>query len=259
MIKKRTYIILLIILGVFFITMFMLYGRKEIKKAGYASIVIMGDNSVWKYVDKKFYKITYKSSLQKLSWNKYDVYLNNKFVDKYYLWFNDGWYVFDDDKNPIQIDDTFIALSSNYGLKLIDFKENEVDDMTYVNRVLEENNLGISSQFTSIYKVSFDINKDFKNSDFYIISNAFARDFTPEKTFSIAFAVRDDRIYYIYKDISNYRGINGCKPYYNALLDIDGDDENEFILSCARYSDSGQVDMVYKYVNDEFKIIISNQ
>ena len=34
---------------------------------------------------------------------------------------------------------------------------------------------------------------------------------------------------------------------------------NEFILSCARYSDSGQVDMVYKYVNDEFKIIISNQ
>lgn len=259
MVKKRIYIFLLLLLLIFLVVMFLLFGSKSVKKENYTSVIILGDKTVWKYKKSKFYNITYKSSFQKLSWQKYDVYLNNELIDNYYLWYNDEWYVFDKNRNPIQIDNSFIAVSSNYGLKLENFEKEDINDFTYVNKVLEDNSLSTSSKFTSLYKFSFDIDSDSVNEDFYIMSNAFAVDFTPAETFNIAFAVKNDSIYYIYKDVSNNKGYYGCMPFYNSILDIDNDGKYEFILSCSKYSNLGQIDMLYQFNDEGFKILISNQ
>lgn len=259
MVKKRTYIFLIIILVVFFIVMFLVFGRKNIKKSDNTSVFILGDSTVWKYSKNNYYNITYKSSFQKLSWNSYDVYSNNEKVGNYYLWYNDKWYVFDKDRNPIKIDGDLIAIKSNYGLELKKFSTENVTDFSYVDMVLEDNGLSSDSQFTSIYKINFDIDNDSVNEEFYIISNAFAIDFVPEKTFSIAFTIKDNSLYYIYRDVTDNKNFSGCIPYYNSFLDFDNDGTSEFVLSCAKYSNMGQIDMLYKYVDNNFKIIISNQ
>ena len=51
---------------------------------------------------------------------------------------------------------------------------------------------------------------------------------------------------------------NGCKPYFNSFIDVDNDSRYEFILNCAEYSTNGVSRMLYKYDNNEFKILISN-
>ena len=259
MVKKRVYVVLLIILFVFFIVMFSLFGIKNIKQERDTAVIVIDNSSVWKYSGRKFLNIRYKSSFQKLSWKKFRVFSNNKELGEYYLWYNDGWYVFDDEKNPITTEGNLFAYSANYDLKLKKFETENVDNMEYVNYVLEDNDLSLSSEFTSLYKVSMDFDNDSNVEEFYLISNAFAMDFTPSNTFSIAFMVKDNKIYDIYKDISNNKNFNGCKPYYSSFLDIDEDGIYEFILSCSAYSVSDRTDMLYQFSEDGFKILISNK
>lgn len=259
MVKKRVYIVLLIVLVIFLIVMFMLFGTNTIKEEKISEILVVGDETVWKYSNKKWHNLTYKSTLQDLSWKKYRVFENNKDIGNYYLWYSDKWYVFDNQRNAVKVDGDIFAYRSNFDLKVKDFSIENVDNYDFVNYVLESNDISISSEFTSIYKIDLDVDNDSNDETFYLISNAFPLDFQPEKTFSIAFMVKDNNIYYIYKDITANKGFNGCKPYYNTFLDVDQDNNIELILSCSKYSVSDRVDMLYKFEEDGFKILISNQ
>ncbi len=258
MVKKRVYIFLLLFLVIFFIIMFWIFGLKNIKGENKSEILIVGDSSVWKYSKKKWFNITYKSSFQELSWKKYNVFVNNENVGYLSLWYNDKWYVFDDNNDAMKIDGDFFAYNANFDLKVKNFSIEDVDDFDVVNQVLESNDISTSSKFTSIYKINFDIDSDSNDEVFYLISNAFAMDFVPDKSFSIAFMVKDNNIYYIYKDVTDNKGFNGCKPFYNTFLDVDDDNTYEFILSCNAYSISKRTDMLYQFDEDGFKIIISN-
>ena len=91
------------------------------------------------------------------------------------------------------------------------------------------------------------------------MSNVFATDFTPNMIFSIVFMIKDNSIYYIYNDISETRSYNGCKPYFNSFIDVNNDNQYEFILSCGRFGSNDQIDMLYEFEENAFKIAISNQ
>lgn len=259
MVKKRVYIVLIVVLVAFLLIMFYVFGSKNIKEEGISEVLIVGDQTVWKYSKKKWYNITYKSSLQQLSWKKYRVFSNNEELGTYYLWYSDKWYAFDDDKQAVRVEGDLFAYSSKNDLKVHNFSMDNVDDFEFVNYVLESNDISTSSKFTSIYKVDLDFDNDSNVETFYLVSNAFAMDFEPEKSFSIAFMVKGDTIYYIYKDVTANKGFNGCKPYYNTFLDVNDDDVYEFILSCSDYSISKKIDMLYQFSEDSFKIVISNQ
>lgn len=257
--KKSTYIILLVIMIVFLLVMFLLFGRDNFIKNKYETTLIVGDNTTWVYRNKRWTNITSESGIHELEWKKYKVFQDNKSLGNYYLWHDDRWYAFDDDRNAITVDGEFLAYSSNVDVKVLDFKSKQITNESYIYQVLNENGFSESSKFTSEYYTTVDIDSDGVEEDFYLISNAFPLDFSPEKIFSIVFMVKDGEIYYIYRDIDSYRSFNGCKPYFRTFIDIDGDNNYEFVLSCGSYSTSEATDMLYHFVDGEFKIIISNQ
>lgn len=255
---KKVYIVLLVILGVFFLVMFFTFGIGNIRQGKQSTTILIGDDTIWDYNKKKWLNLTTRSSIEKLAWKKFHVYLNNEEFGSYYLWHDDKWYAFDSKKNAVHLEGNFLAYRANYDMRILDFQEENIVDYTYVNTVLRENDLSISSQFTGSSKISIDFDDDGEKEDFYLISNAFPMDFEPEKIFSIVFMVKDEVIYYIYNDISDNRSFNGCKPYFTTFLDADNDNKLEFILSCGGYSTSKTVHMLYKYEQDAFKIVISN-
>ena len=257
--SKKVYIILLVILLVFGLVMFLLFGVRNIREESFASTVIVGDNTTQIYNQNKWIYLRNRTSLEKLNWKEYHVFLDNKEKGDYLLWHNDKWYTFDKDKNAVNLDGKFIAYSANYKMKVLDFIEDDVDDNTYVKQVLQENGLSTSSQFSSIYKVSLDYDSDNQDEDFYIISNAFPIDFEPDVTFSIAFMVDNNTVYTLYSNIGDNMGFNGCKPFYHSFIDTNDDNVYEIILSCGQYSVEEQIDMLYQFINGEFKLLISNQ
>ena len=159
----------------------------DIKQNRYEATVIVSDEAIWNYHNKKWTNVTSNTSIQNLNWNKYKIYLDNIEFGNYYLWKDDRWYAFDDHKNAISLEGDLLAYRSNFDLKIYDFVEDEIKDKTYVEKVLLENNLSTNSQFTSSSKISFDFDNDGFIEDFYLISNVFPHDFVPDTIFSIVF------------------------------------------------------------------------
>ncbi len=258
--KKRTYLIILIILVVYFLALFLIWGKDNLKQEKYTTTIMVGDNTIWSLSKKKWINITSKSSIDKLNWQKFNIYVDNESLGEKYVWHSDKWYIFDKNKEAVPFTGKFLAYKTNHNIKVLNFKEEEISDFTYIYEVLKENNLSINANFTTSTKTSIDIDNDGIVEDFYLISNAFSDEFIPDVLFSIVFMVKNQEIYYIYRDISdNNLDYKECKPYFNYFLDIDNDKTYEIILSCGRYSIKEEVNMLYRFTDGSFKIIISNQ
>ena len=261
MVSKKVYIVLLMIIAGFFTFMFLTFGVENVKESNYTSTIIVGNSSVWDYSNKNWMNLRSNTSIDKLNWNKFLVYKNNEKVGEYSLWHDDKWYVFDDDRNSVKLDGDLLAISANFDVKVLPFQLEQLnnEDMKYVYSVLKKNNLSLDNKFTSIGKVRVDFDNDKEVENFYVMSNVFATDFTPNMIFSIVFMIKDNSIYYIYNDISENRSYNGCKPYFNSFIDVNNDNQYEFILSCGRFGSNDQIDMLYEFEENAFKIAISNQ
>ena len=257
--SKKTYIVIMIIMFVFCLVLFILLGVPNIRQENLEATLIVGDNTTWIYKDKKWGFLRYNTSMEKLNWSTFHVFEDNQDKGEYLLWHDDKWYVFDEKKQAVSMSGKMVAYDANYQMKVHDFQETSVDDRTFVEQMLLENGISTSSKFTSLYKILLDFDGDSMEEEFYIMSNAFPLDFDPEVTFSIAFMVKDGEIYTLYNDVSSNQGLNGCKPFYHTFIDTNYDEVYEVILSCGKYSATDQVDMLYQFIDGEFKLLISNQ
>ena len=256
----KRYKIIGIILTVYLIGFFLIFGLSNVKDGKRKLTLLVGDNTFWRYSDKSWLNITTKETINSLNWQKYKVYLDNKYFGEYSLWYDDSkWYAFKSDKSAVIMEGDLLAYSSNFDLDIKEFEIKENTNNTYVHQVLAKNELPTSSQMTINSVVKVDIDNDGIEEEIYTISNAFASDFYPDKLFSIAFMVKDEQIYSMYTNIEEASFGNGCKPYVRAILDINEDKTYEVILTCGKFSIQKQEDMLFKLNKEKFDLLISNQ
>ena len=260
--SKKTYVIFITILIIFATAMYFLVAKQNIKEEKELTTLLVGNTSIWNCSNKKWLNVTKLSTIDKLNWLKFNIYEDGDYIGKYSVWYDTSkWYFFDKKNNSLETNGKVLASKSNYDIKIDKFNEEKITslDKKYIDYVLEENKLSTSSKFTSSYKIDLDFDHDKYIETFYVISNAFPTEFEPDQIFSIVFMVKEDSVYYLYKEIDDNKVNNGCKPYFNYFLDLNEDKKDEIILSCGKYSDKGTVDMLYKFEDNEFKIKISNQ
>lgn len=258
--NKKRYYIILIILIIFALTMYFVLGKENIKKSEESTTIIIGNNSIWNYSDRRWLNITNESTINSINWLDYEVHIDNKKIGKYYLWYDGSkWYMFDENRKAVVNDGNLIAYRSNYDIKIKDFQLSEIKNYYYVNKILKENNINNITEFTATTETTFDLDNDGKNETLYFVSNVFPMETNPDTIFSIVFMVKNNEIYPIYTDIAKNNSYNGCKPYLSAVLDVDNDNTYELVVSCGRYSIQKPVDMLYKLTDNGFKILISNQ
>lgn len=257
--SKKIYIILMVMLVVFFFVFFILYGIDEIKTKDDQATIIVGDNTVWQYQNKRWLNVEGITSFQDYNWHTFEVFQDNQKIGDYSLWYDDRWYVFDQDKNTISIEGNLLAYEANYDLSVSPFLEQKISDYKPVEKVLSRYGIDTSSKFSNSLQISFDIDQDGENEEFYLITNAFAIDFTPDVLFSFVFMVKNDEIYMIYENTEQTSIYNTCKPYFTSFLDVNRDHNYEIILSCGRYSIEKEIQWLYEFRNNQFKILISNE
>ena len=250
---------ILVVLAIYVVVMLLVLGKDMLIKDKDEATIVIGDTSIWIYKEEGWTNITNPKTIESLSWQEYDVYLNNKLLGQNYLWNEDKWYIFDQNKKAIPRDGNLLAIKSNYDIKVKDFISKEIRNYYYVEKVLEQNELTTSENFTVAEETSLDIDNDGYDETIYFVGNAFSLDYTPSKVFALVFMVKNNNIYMIYQDIDTYTTYNGCKPYLSAVLDIDQDKQYELVISCGKYSTNKPVDMLYKLENEKFEILISNQ
>ena len=254
------YKVITIILVVYLVVFFLIYGLSNMKNGQRKLTLLVGDNTVWDYSNRSWLNITREETLDSLNWQEYKVFLDNKYFGEYSMWYDDNkWYAFNSNKKAVKMEGELIAYKANYDLKIKEFETKENNNNTYVHQVLKDNNLSTSSQMTVNNVVNFDIDADGVEEQFYVISNAFASDFYPDTIFSIVFMVKEQKIYSMYTNIEKANYGNGCKPYIRTFLDINDDDKHELILTCAKYSVQEPEDMLFQLNKEKFDLLISNQ
>lgn len=257
---KKKYIILISVIIIYFLVLFLFVGIDEIKKEQRDATILIDENTVWKLEGKTWRNIASEVERNELDWQEFTVFVNYENIGKHYLWHNEKWYLFDENKKPfIYEDGNFFAIRANYEVNLLKINSQKVSDRTYINKVLSENGITGSQEFTvnTLYKIDFD--SDGITENFYAISNAFARETAPKKVFSIVFMEKAGQIYYLYNSIDDNDGQNGCKPYINTAVDLTEDKVYEIAISCGYYSMQSRHDMLYTYEDNEFKLVLSNQ
>lgn len=259
---KKVYIGLILFFVVLGIVMFLLFGLDSLKREKYTTTLVVGDNTTWIYQKKAWKRVNSNSIYDELSWKKYQVFENNEKLGTYNLWHSDKWYVFDDEKNAVNLNGEMFAYKSDFDIKLDRFSKDETEIDNYISTVLEDKGLPSDSEFTKSYKTDVDIDHDGVEETFYVISNVFSLNFTPKRLFSIVFMVKDDKIYYLYDDVRDYLAYSGCSPEIVSFVDVDGeveeDNTDEVIISCYQYSNLGRIDMMYYFNGERFKMLISN-
>ena len=257
---SKRYKVITIILAIYLVVFFLIYGLTSIKNRTRTLTILVGDNTIWDYSDKSWLNITREETIDSLSWQEYKVYLDNKYFGEYSMWYSDNkWYAFKSDKSAVKMEGELLAYRSNHDLKIREFEIKENSNYTYVHQVLKDNNLPTSSQMTVNNVVNFDIDNDGIEEQLYTISNAFASDFYPTTIFSIVFMVKEEKVYTMYTNVQEANYGNGCKPYIRAFLDINDDDKHEVILTCAKYSVQAPEDMLFQLNKGKFDLLISNQ
>ena len=257
--SKKTYIVLIVILFVFFIVMFLAFGLQGILKNRLESTLIVGNHTVWTYHNQKWQTITDINEIKKMNWQLFELNTNHENRGTYYLWHDDQWYAFDKEKNPFSIQDNFIAYKANYDMNVLPFTEEKIKDTMYVANVLKQHNISLSSKLTTNTQVSIDFDQDGEKEDFYAVSNAFSLDSEPDTIFSFAFMVKNQTIYMIYEDVRNTNFYEACKPFFTGFLDANHNQKMELILSCGGYSITEQKNTLYEFQENAFKIVISNE
>ncbi len=255
----KRYVPLIAIMIALGIVMFLLFGLDSLRREKYETALVVGDNTAWMYKKNRWTKVANVKSYEELNWKEFEVYENNQRLGSYDLWHDDKWYVFDANKNAVNVEGSLVAFRSNLNLSLENYTKEDVSTDQYIESVLTEHNLPIDSKFTTSYKTSVDIDHDGTEEDFYVISNVFPINFKPKQVFSFVFMAKGELIYYLYEDVNDYKVYAGCTPDIVTFIDADANNTDELVVSCFQYSNLGRIDMLYGFNGENFKILISNQ
>lgn len=256
---KPRYIILLIILFTYLLVMYLVAGKSNLRKEKLTTKLIVGDSSVWELENKSWVNIVKDTDLKDFNWTFYNIYEDDTDIGKYYLWYDEEeWYVFDKEKNPINIEGNLLAYQANYKIPVKKFKVNQVTDYSDIKNHLLEKNIDITSELTVSSSIKIDIDNDGNDEVIYLFSNAFPEESEPEEIFTYVFMKKDKATYIMYDQREENTGYVGCKPYVNHILDVDEDKKYEIILSCGKYSNQKPTDMLLEFKKDGFNVLISN-
>lgn len=259
--KKARYIILIILLLIYSMAIFIFFGKDYLKKQAQETIIVIGNNTIWKRQKQQWTSYSSLSAKQSLNWKTFNTYIGGKKLGKYYLW-NDGekWYLFDNEKNAYSYNEELFAYKSNYNISVKEFTTEDTNDYTYLKQLLKENNISEEGELTISNLSKIDIDNDGTLENFYVFSNIFNSEVEqPKNNYSFVFMEKNNKLYMIYSLVDENVGLSGCLPIISYALDVDNDNVNEIVLNCSQYDELPPINTLYKFEKDKFVEIVNNK
>ena len=71
--KKGKYLILVVILAIYFLIFYFIYGRDSIAKSKKNGTLIIDNNAIWQVENGNWRNISYASEIEGLSWQEYKI------------------------------------------------------------------------------------------------------------------------------------------------------------------------------------------
>ncbi len=252
--SNKVIVVLIAFLVIFAFLFYWLVGRERVERNNYQLVMITENEVTWNCYGSSWEK---KTNINDYNWKKMDVFIDGKYSGKYYIYHDDQWYLYDDNKEAVDINGNFLAIESNFDVNAVSFEMSEIEDNEYVVEELENKGLSTGSQLTVNDETKVDIDNDGKEETLYVISNTFPIDFDTDFSFSYVFMEKDGQIYDVFSNESDNM-YTAVRPFINAIIDTNNDGIYEILISTAEYSNQGQGHILYEWKNNTFQKIIEN-
>lgn len=253
--KSNKVIIVLIVLLIVFAFLFYWYiGKDRMIRRDYDLVMITESDATWNYHGYSWEQLY---DIKDYNWKKMDVFLDGQYKGKYYIWHDDKWYIFDDNKEAINSTENFLAIQSNFEVKAKNFEMEDNKDDSIVGKILTDNDISNNVELTVNTKTTVDIDSDGVEENIYIVSNTFPIDSSPDYTFSLVFMEKDGKIYEIYQHTTESM-YDGVRPFINAIIDTNNDGIYEIVLTTSEYSTQKIGNLLFEWQNNEFQKVMEN-
>ena len=149
--KKLRYYVIFFLLFVYFVLMFIFFLYPNYKDKHNKTSLIVNKSARWYYEDGKWKDMT---DTNQYNWQAFDIYQDGTFLGNYYLLYNDKWYIFDKNRDPIKQDGVDIfAIKTNQKYQYGNFTLEdtmEAGNRCFDQRVPEEVNRRIVDHISDI-------------------------------------------------------------------------------------------------------------
>lgn len=254
--RKKLYITIFVLLGIYFVVMFIFVIYPAMKDGKRETYVIVNNDAKWKYEDRKWQDISIGEK-KLYNWQKFDIYQNQKELGNYFLLDSNGWHIYDDERNPVKKDGvSLFAIRSNqdYEFAFYDTVDVDQENIGYVEEVLNEHNI-TTRDFTVCEMFSYDLDQDGEEEKVFTVSNMFITEYTtvPRNIFNFIFVVDSGKIIPVLEEVDTYdKMYHHCSASVAYVVDLDGNGTFELITSCSYYSNQGTCIELYEKVHGKY-------
>ncbi|MDD3340781.1 MAG: hypothetical protein PHN72_01070 [Bacilli bacterium] len=254
---KKKYVILFIILGIYLVILFLMFGLKEFRNKHFEAFLMVSPSTRWQFTGGEWVDVKDPKAYNNLD---FDVYNDNTFLGKFNVVYNEKFYLFDQKKISQKYTGNMLAYRGNRDIDIIKYDEEQIDteDTSIIQKVLNENEIKYSAEKVSGTKTKLDVNNDGKQETIYVITNVFNNDVTQsDSIFGMSFIIEENHIDYLYKRIDIYENMikDMCRPTLHSIIDIDKDKKYEFIMSCSYFSQKGTCNSMYDNQENKYEIL----
>lgn len=236
--NRRKYYIIIILLILYLGAMIFYFIYPSFKKNHQKTYLMIDTYVKWKNEGKGWENIL-SSETDLYNWQLFDVYIGREAIGKRYLLYNQGWLLFDQEKEPLGRENVDIfAIRSNQKYQVAKIEEEEIDEenFKYVEKLLEQEKIS-DRELTTSSMFSYDIDGDGEKEKVFVISNLFETEIAPKTIFNFIFTVKGDTITIINRSVDSLdKLLTNCKMSLSQMVDVNGDGVFEFITSCGYYN-----------------------
>lgn len=242
---KKSLILLCVVVSIFLCLCFINFlGNRK-------SYVVFNDKSIIQISGKKYKFVDFKDRY--LANKKFDVYDYNKYLGKYNIKFYDDRYKVFLKKEVVKFNSAFIGIYSKKNkvkLNTNSIEELNISEKLFLNRVLSDNNIQFNGNLTVNEKHSIN------GKDGYYLYNV---------SFDSAMGNTNDLFSIVYiSNLEDYSIIESSfvdNSHYNelvsynidAVIDLDGDSNDEIVISDLMFSQSGNsLKKIYKLNGNKY-------
>lgn len=246
--KKKDYIVLYALLGIYIFITLCFYGYQELlklKEKRKNTYLIINNNVKIQYENGKWTDI---DDSEKYNMIDYDVYINSVKLGNYKIQqLNNKWYLFDDERNSIKYNGQLLAINTKRDFKAIEYKEEAINSIDRENLVeLLKNHEITKFSLNMKEKVTLDFDGDGDIETLYAVSNAFI--VNEQKCFSLLYIVDDNKTT-ILKQVFKNIGSEHVIPLMDivSIIDIDDDNKYEIIVDESYFDNIRPCHSMYQY------------
>lgn len=250
--NNKAYVAIIIILFIYLLFAYIFYKKQPEKKK--TNTLIVTDNSKYIYNNKQLTKLEDESLA---NWNDYNIYINNKYIGEYKLQYNDKWYIYNEQRDPIKYEGNVIAFS-NIDMNVFDYNRINIMDneQNMIKNYLEKENITFVDYNIYNSKVEIDLDDDGKTEKIYIINSKINDN--EENIFSMILVEKNNKLIPVISKVipkNEYSDIDIYDLY--GIIDIDKDDKKEIIISKMIYSQpDSSCEIIFKYENGKYNKLI---